>query len=176
MNFRKYLLFIIAGYIIVFFSVLEVWAVDSELTRQTLKKIQGVMVIAEELQPNITKYVKKNIPRKEILQGDVEFTLKKAGIKVLTYDEWLKSPGRPVLYVNINTHEHEKYWFAYDIRIELQQIVFLESNPKNKALASTWSMNVTGTSNVGALSAIRDNVLFLVGQFINAYKSVNNKR
>jgi hypothetical protein len=165
----------IASFMMLSFMVLEVWAVDSESTRQTLKKIQGVMVITEELQPNLTKYVKKNIPSKEVLQMAVELRLKKAGVKVLTYDEWMKSPGRPVLYVNINTHEHEKYWFVYNISLDLQQVVFLESNPKSRALASTWSINMTGITNIGSLGTIQNNILYLVDQFIGAYKSVNGK-
>ncbi|MEN6317420.1 MAG: hypothetical protein ABFD82_01505 [Syntrophaceae bacterium] len=175
MNYRKYLFCIIVGFIMFCFTVLEVWAVDSESTRQTLKKIQGVMVITEELQPNLTKYVKKNIPSKDVLQMAVELRLKKAGVKVLTYDEWMKSPGRPILYVNINTHEHEKYWFVYNVSLDLQQVVFLESNPKSRALASTWSINVTGITNIGSLGAIQYNILYLVDQFIGAYKLVNGK-
>lgn len=173
MNYRKCLFCIIVSCMMFCFTALEVWAVDSESTRQTLKKIQGVMVITEELQPNLTKYVKKNIPSKEVLQMAVELRLKKAGVKVLTYDEWMKSPGRPVLYVNINTHEHEKYWFVYNISLDLQQVVFLESNPKSRALASTWSLNVTGITNIGSLGAIQHNILYLADQFIGAYKSVN---
>ena len=59
----------------------------------------------------------------------MEAQLKEAGIRVLDRDEWLRTPGRPVVYVNVNTHEYQKYRFAYDVRIELQQLATLEANP-----------------------------------------------
>jgi hypothetical protein len=156
-----------------------VFAVDSKETRITLTGLQGVYVAVEELQSNIMKYEKhlrKYGLMKEQIQQDIEQRLRQAGIRVLTSDELLKTPGRPILYVNVNTHENEKYWLAYDIRIELQQIVSIDSNPKIKTLASTWTMNVTGIANIGTLNVIRDNVLFLADRFVEAYKSVNSKR
>jgi hypothetical protein len=156
-----------------------VFAVDSKETRLTLSGLQGVYVAIEELQPNLLsygKYIRKYGLNKERIREDVEQRLRQAGIRVLTSDELLKAPGRPVLYVNINTHENEKYWLAYDIRIELQQVVSIDSNPKIKTLASTWTMNVTGIANIDTLNVIRDNILYLTDRFVEAYKSVNSKR
>jgi hypothetical protein len=144
-----------------------------------LTGLQGVYIAVEELQSNVMKYEKhlrKSGLMKEQIQQDIEQRLRQAGIRVLTSDEWLKTPGRPILYVNVNTHENEKYCFAYDIRIELQQIVSIDSNPKIKALASTWTMNITGSANIGTLNVIRDNILYLTDCFAEAYKSVNSKR
>ncbi len=90
-------------------------AMDSELTRRTLEGIRGVTVVAEELQPNLQKFAQKAGLRKEQIVAEVEKTLKKGGIAIFTYDQWLKTKGRPFLHVVVNTHEYEKYWFAYDI-------------------------------------------------------------
>jgi hypothetical protein len=73
----------------------------------------------------------------------VEQRLREGGIRVVEGNEWLKVPGRPVLYVSINTHETEKYWYAYDIKIELRQVVFLEANPHVK---SRWPIRGRSTS------------------------------
>jgi len=153
-----------------------VWAIDSELTRRTLTGLPGVCVMVEDLQPNIQKYAKKYELTQEQLKRDVEQKLQKSGIIILSKENWLKTPGRPVLYVNINTHEHEKYWYAYDIEVELKQIVYMEANPKVKTLADTWSISMTGIVNIGTLNTIRDSVGILVNRFIDAYLSVNLKK
>jgi hypothetical protein len=152
------------------------YGVDTDLTRSTMSGIQGVSVMVEELQPNIQKYAPRFNLKKEQLQKEIEQRLQKAGIQVLTGDAWLKSPGKPVLYVNINTHEYEKYWYAFDITVNLQQIVALEANPKLKTLACTWDISMTGVANIGTLNAIRGNVETLIDRFIQAYRSANPKK
>jgi len=151
----------------------SVVASDSDSSRQTLSGIKGVYVLVEDLQPNIKKSASRSNFSTEQLQKDVELRLKKAVITVLNRDEWLKTPGQPVLYINVNTHEREKYWWAYDIKLELQQIASLEANPKVKALVNTWSVNMTGIVNIGTLNTLTDQVKTLTDIFIKAYRSVN---
>jgi hypothetical protein len=43
-------------------------------------------------------------------------------------------------------------------------------------LASTWTINMTGIVNISTLNVIRDNMLFLVDRFAEAYKSVNARK
>jgi hypothetical protein len=155
-----------------------VFAEDSEPARQTLKGITGVTVVVEDLQPNLLKYEKftKNFTlNKAQIQSDVEQRLKNAGIRILSADEFKQTPGCPMLYVNINTHENEKYWFAYDIRVELRQVVFLEANPQIRSLTGTWTMNITGVANIGNLDLIRKDVGALTDRFIQALAAVNRK-
>jgi hypothetical protein len=154
----------------------SLFAIDSELTRQTMTGLQGVNVMVEDLQPNMQKYARKFGLAQEQLKRDVEQKLQKSGIIILTQENWLKTLGRPVLYVNINTHEYEKYWYAYDIKVELKQIVYMEANPKVKTLASTWSISMTGIANIGTLNTIRDSLGSLVNRFIDAYLSANTKK
>jgi hypothetical protein len=160
-------------------SAVPVLAIDSKETRLTLTGLQGVYVAVEELQSNVMKYEKhlrKSGLTKEQIQQSVELRLREAEIRILSSDEWLKTPGRPVLYVNVNTHENEKYMLAYDVRLELQQLVSIDSNPRIKTLASTWTINVTGIANIGTLNIIRDNMFLLVDRFAEAYKSVNARK
>jgi hypothetical protein len=161
--------------LLVSFSV-NVFAVDSDVTRLTLTGIQGVHVIVEEMQPNIQKYAVKPGLTKEQLQKDVEVRLREMGIKVLSKDEWMKTPGKPVLYISVNTHESERYWYAYDIKVELQQVVKMEANPKVNTLAATWSLNMTGMTNIGSLNIIKGDIEVLMGRFRQAYWAVNRKR
>jgi len=153
-------------------------AIDSEHSRLTLKGLRGVHVIVENLQPNVLKYekyIRENRLGREILKADVEAVLRNAGIRVLSWQEMLRTPGKPVLYINVNTHESEKYWYAYDVRVELRQVVSLEISPKTKTVVSTWSLNATGVANIGNLHVIRNDAMMLVGKFVSAYKMVNSK-
>lgn len=146
------------------------FAVDMDVTRQTLRGLSGVYVNVEEVQPNIGMHAKRFGLAQDQLRADVERRLRERGIRVLSKDEWLVAPGRPVLYVCVNTHETERFWYAYDIKIELQQMVRMEANPDVRTLATTWSVSMTGMTNVGKLQVIRDDVGVLVGKFIDAFK------
>jgi hypothetical protein len=159
-----------------FLFPLPLHAEDSNMSRKTLTGIQAVSVEVEELQPNIQKYAAKFALTKTNLQGDVVKALTNTGISVVSGNEWLNTPGRPVLYVNVNTHETEKYWYAYDIKIELRQIVYLETNPKVRILSDTWSISITGIANIGTLNVIRHDVGVLVDRFVEAYWMVNQKK
>ncbi len=170
--------FLLLSFCFLLCAISPALADDSETSRRTLTGLQGVKVLVEELQPNILnydKYLQKAGLSKAKLQKNVETKLKAAGIKILSGDEWLKTPGKPVLYVNVNTHENEKYWFAYDINLELRQVVSLESRPEIKTLANTWGVNMTGVVNIGTFNVITDNLAVLVGRFAAAYKAVNGK-
>ena len=148
-------------------------AIDSEITRKTLVDIRGIHVFVENIQPNIEKYASRFKITKEQIQQDVEQRLKNASIVVLSYNDWLKTAGRPMLYVNVNTHEYEKYWYSYTISLDVQQGVMLETNPKIKTIATTWSIEMTGIANIGTLDSIKTNTAYLVDRFINAYRSVH---
>jgi hypothetical protein len=153
----------------------SLYAIDSELTRQTLLGLKGVSVAVENPQPNIQKYVQRFGLTRDQLQNDIEQRLTKAGITVLNQEKWAATTGRPVLYININTHEYQKYWYAYTIIVDLRQIVQLETNSGIKTLASTWSINMAGIANIGTLNTIKDNLNTLVDRFIDASLSVNRK-
>jgi hypothetical protein len=151
------------------------YAIDSDLTRKTLMGLKGVSVAVENPQPNIQKYVQRFGLTRDQLQKDIELRLSKAGIAVLNQEKWSQTSGRPVLYIVVNTHEYEKYWYAYTIIVDFMQITTLEANPDIKTLASTWSINMAGIANIGTLNTIKENVNTLVDRFIDASLSVNRK-
>ncbi len=151
-----------------------VYAIDSDLTRRTLTGIRGVHVIVEDLQPSLKDYGQKFSLSNKQIEKDVEIRLQTAGINILTREQWLKTIGRPLLYINVNTHD-DKFRVAYDIRIDLKQIVSMEANPDVKTLAPTWAINMTGMANIDNLDVIRTNVGTLVDRFIKAYWTANKK-
>ena len=165
---KKQFAFSLAALLVLAGMKASVFAIDSDLTRLTLRGLPGVTVVVEELQPDLKKYGQKSGLQREAIKADAESVLKKAGIPALTYDQWLKTRGRPFLYIVINTHEYEKYWYAYDLRVELKQRVLLEANPTVVAMASTWSINMTGNTHVGKLGELKKNLDSLLERFISA--------
>lgn len=152
---------------------MSVRAEDSEINRQTLAGINGVMVVIEDLQPNITKYSSQAELNKGLLQRLTEDKLKKAKINSLSISDLIKLPGRPILYICINTHEKEKYIFAYDIDLQLRQGVSLDANPKIKTIATTWSISLTGITDIGNLQVISKDLQVLLDRFIAAQIAAN---
>jgi hypothetical protein len=157
------------------FSSIVGMAEDSELSRATLAGLPGLSVVVEEVQPNVQKYAAKFGLSGAQIRRDVVQKLQESGIRVVEGNDWLATPGRPVLCVNVNTHETEKYWYAYDIKLELRQLAALEANPQVKTLAGTWSISITGLANIGNLNLIRQDVGGLTARFVGAYKMVNKK-
>ena len=173
---RRYLLpFVSIALILSAFLALPVLADDSEVSRATLSGLQGVNVVVEEVQPNSQKYAAKFGLSGAQIRRDVVQKLQEGGMRVVEGNDWLAIPGRPVLSVSVNTHETEKYWYAYDIKIELRQLAVLEASPQVKTLASTWSLNITGLANIGNLNLIRQDVGALAVKFVQAYRAVNKK-
>jgi len=147
-------------------------AIDSELTRKTLRGRTGVYVMVEDLQPGFKAYAEKSGLNALQIEQNIARRIEQAGIRVLQKEVWLKTPGRPLLYVNVNTHDN-KFRFAYDMKVELRQIVVMEANPQIKTLAGTWSINMTGIAEVNEPNVIGKNITILVDRFINAYESAN---
>lgn len=155
--------------------VWPVHAFDAEVTRETLKGLPGFYILIEELNPNIAKYanVQKNHISTQTLKSQVENRLRAAGIRVLSWDEMMKTPERPILYVSVNTHEYEKFWYAYNILVEVRQLVTLAGQPGKTISGATWSMNMTGVMNIGQLRTLYDNLGTLLAGFVEAHKKAN---
>ena len=149
-------------------------ALDSEPNRQTLRGLQGVKVLIEDLGSDIERLgLIKNQ-----LQMDLEAKLRKAGIKVLTQEECYKTPGEPYLYLNINVNTgklgDEKY--SYSIDIGVIQNVLLQRDPRMKSYSVTWSTGGVGTIEKEFVGRLQESVDELVKIFVNAFFSVNPKK
>jgi hypothetical protein len=153
-----------------FFAAPWASAEDTPITRATMANLRGVRVVVEHIQPHLAKYAAKAGLSELQLQKDIEERLRAEGVATLDGEPWLKTPGRPILYVHLNSHEMDRFWFAYDIKLELRQIVFLEADPAVKTMADTWSINITGVANIGNLPIVRNDVRVLVDRFVQACK------
>ena len=70
--------------IIAILPTANLYAIDSEQTRQTILMTKGVRVVVEDPQPNIHKYVQRFGLTKEQVQKTIEQRLMKAGLPCWT--------------------------------------------------------------------------------------------
>lgn len=170
MNSKKHRIILIAIVLSLSNSVPNIFAQDDEQTRPTLRGFQGVQVIVEPLRPQI----EKDGFTTNQLQKDTESKLQTAGIKVLSKEEFLRTVGKPYLYVNVNISilRTQITRYIFYIRVEFNQEVSLVKIPM-VVPAATWSTGGWGID--FSLDSIRGIVNNQVDKFINAYFAVNPK-
>ena len=147
----------------------EVWGVSSEYERQTLRGLQGIWVVVEDLPPEVER---RGLTREKIL-SDVEQKLRGAGIKLLNRNMCIVTPGRPQLYVNVRTFKPgEANGYAYYNSIDLRQVVDLERN-QLRTFSPTWSRYSAGIVSENQLDLIRDDMRQMVDVFVDTWLTVN---
>ena len=153
------------------------FAGDHKVSRETLRGINGIFVRVESLSSEI----RKDGLKKQQIRTDVESKLQMAGIKVLSYEEYLLQEGHPYLYIQASVIKSQyPNIYIYHIGIELVQNANLVRNPNliigNILLSpkvTTWSTGSIGKS--GYINDIRNFIKDEVNIFIDAYLSVNPK-
>ena len=149
------------------------FAIDSKSNRATLRGLEGVAVLVEQLSPE----VEKEGLVKNRLQTEAELKLRMAGIKVLTKEECLKMPGEPYLYININVNiaRTESDIYPYSIDVLLIQKVSLVRDPQQTTYAVTWSTGGVGSIRKPILSQLQNSVEDMLDVFVKAFLSENPK-
>lgn len=161
------------------FFATSVQAVDSDLSRKTLTGLRSFYVVVEDFHEGMGPYeqpLRNAGLAKQQIRERVEKQLRDAGIRVVSNQEWMGTPGRPILYINVNMHEKERYAFAYNSGISVEQLVRLDTNPSVKTVASTWSLSITGNVDIGSLNIVKESIRILVDRFIRAYREAGAKR
>ena len=158
--------------------------------RESLKGIEGVGVVVECLRPE----AKEGGLTEQQLQTDVELRLRKAGVRVISFEETpLRAPGSPFLYVAVNIRPKAVTYlkeaiphrskqlpiYPYGLDVEFRQAVTVVRDPSiTVSTATTWiSGRIFGgvsivTADLMRLQ-IRDHVAAEVDEFINDYLAVN---
>jgi len=173
---KKIILYVFA----IFFSLLLSPGNSSAIScAESLKGLEGVEVLVEELKADLENY---NLTAIDI-QTDVESKLREAGIKVLSKEENEKiQPGRkPYLYVKINSYKPtwKREVIVFHIDIALKQQVTLPEHPKyyeKSFYAPTWYKSQLGAVAPRNISKIREAVEELIDKFIAAYLRQNPKK
>jgi len=154
-----------------FLGTSSLFALTTETNRATLRGLDGVRVLVEDLPPELEQ---AGLTKNQ-LQNDVESKLRGAGIKTLSQEECFKTPGEPYFYININvnTTKNEGGLYAYSIDIGLVQNIVLQRDPKQTGYSVTWSTGGLGLIEKKQLNQIRESVEDMVLIFIKAFLSVN---
>lgn len=146
-------------------------SIAESIGHESLRGLQGVMVVVEKIQPE----AERDGLTKSQLQVGVELELRKSGIKVLTKEERLSTPGGPYLYVNVNLRKSSVGVYGISIKVELYQELILSRDPSIITLAATWHTGYAGIVGVMNLRNVYDVTKDLIDIFINDYLSVNPK-
>ena len=126
------------------FLLLHTFSLAGDEPNQTaLRGLKGVYVLVESLAPEAEQLGLN----KGQLKTDVELRLRKAGVRVLTKEEWKRIPGVPYLYVNVNTFIRAgSALCAYSTSVVLNEMVMLARGfPTVGAIWSTGAVGSVGT-------------------------------
>ena len=152
-------------------SIAPATASDSEIDRATLKGLQGVFVLIEDL----------NLPEEQAglktadIQADAEQQLKAAGIPLLSKTQNMDTPGMPTLYISVSVASSTTtdVW-PFSIDVNLEQQATLKRNPDTFVpTAVTWHVGSIGAVDKSNIRSVRDRVNEQVAKFVNAYMKVN---
>lgn len=140
------------------------------LNPKVLVGLKGVYVLIEPINPQAERLGLT----KDQIKADVELRLLKAGVRVLTEEEQNATPGKPSLYVNINTHiEKNLPIIPLSIRIDLNEVVTLDTGLKT--VGTIWHTGSVGVVGKKSIRKIREAVNQDIDRFINDYLAANPK-
>ena len=142
--------------------------------RGNVKGLQGVLVVTEEISPDLEK---DGVTQAQLKTRVVELKLRQAGIRVLTEDEWLKTPGCPWLYLMINSVHGASAWvYATYVRLELRENVKLvRDGSMAVSSAVTWQKGYGGLIGTARLRGIYETADNLTDEFVNDFLAANPK-
>jgi hypothetical protein len=138
--------------------------------KDTLAGLPGVFVVVAPIKPDVVKYGLTM----RAFQTDVELQLRRNGVKVLSAEERIATPGRPYLWVEPLIKIDGQQWVA-GVDIELMQDVRLVTNPRFVLSACTWHRSFIGAGGLLYIQSIRRQVKDMIYEFINDYLAANPK-
>ncbi|MBW2614590.1 MAG: hypothetical protein JRD02_00225 [Deltaproteobacteria bacterium] len=152
-----------------------VFSQDDERTRTTLAGLKSIYLLIEPVDPEVEE---KGLTTRQ-LRSDAEKKLRKAGIKLLSeeeYDRFKSVRSYPLARLEVITDVQEikdTDLRVYNIIVQIRQVVWLARKPVVNLTGVTWKKQEFGYSR--SLNVVRDKVKETVGQFITAYLAVNQK-
>src|SRR6266540_3720291 len=97
---------------------------DGDFARATLRGLQGVYVLIEDVKPEMAQ---AGLTTQQ-LQTDVEEQLRQASMPVLTKDQAFRVQGAPYLYVYVHLLPHPMGLTVYSSLVEVNQRALLDLN------------------------------------------------
>jgi hypothetical protein len=144
------------------------FALIDEEQRQILRGLEGVHIVVKRLKPEI----ELDGLYRSTLETDAELTLRMGGIKVLSEEESLQTPGTPDLSLKVNALKCSS-GYVYNVGLSLEEKVTLTRNsvPISAATLRIWEQ----LGIAPRLSDIRDAVKALLEEFVKAWQAANQK-
>ena len=102
--------------------------------RESLRGLQGIEVVVEELRPD----AQGDGLSQEAIRAAVELILRSKGIRVLTQLERSATPAQPYLYVSVGIDKNSSGQCSFIARVELHQAVSVVQRPQQVMPAPTW--------------------------------------
>ena len=140
---------------------------DAEIS--VLRGLKEVFVDVEDLDFRVERVGLTT----EHLRTDAELKLKRAGIKVQSEKESMKTPGSPQLHIMVKVLGTSTGNYAAHIRIELREAVSLVRHPGMEVFTSTWTTGKFGVTQ--SLTDVREQEQALLDTFIAEYIAANPK-
>lgn len=106
--------------------------------------------------------------RSSVLEA-VETDLRKAGIQVLTEEEWIQTEGSPVLYAEIELKQGRNHEARIDTRLSLQQ--FISEGKEAGTYRTLWSRAAKAEIQSIDPTALTRSISGLTAHFLMAYAS-----
>lgn len=160
--------FLLAGTIALFPGIPQSEASDTPIDRATLKGIDALSVIAE----NVSAAAERDGLTQSQVQTVVESRLREAGIRVVSPF----NPLLPYLYVRVDTRRIEDGNSAYSVSMEFKQSGALSRDPTIEHPAVvTWSVGAVGIVTANRVYEIPSRVTELADRFVTAYLEQNPK-
>ena len=147
------------------------WSARAEFEVNSLRGLDGVVALTNKLNPDFAK----DGLTSDSVQQIVEQRLKAGGIKVLSKDDITKSPGTPLLLVNISLMESEPGMYAYSLDLELYQVVLLARDTEIPSLARTWSEGIVGSVSASNMKQLNTRISSLIDEFVSDFMTANMK-
>lgn len=138
-----------------------------EIAQEPFRGLRGVGVLVDAVKPEGQQ---AGLVAGEV-QTQVERRLREAGVRVLTREEAVETPGMPYLYVYVDTTKIPAGSYAYAVRVSLNQGVALDRNVAIKIHTETWNSAGVGAVAADKLQQIGKAIDAKVDEFIAAYQS-----
>jgi len=171
MNWKKYLGALLISTLPPLFFLSTASALDNDAARASLRGIEAIRLVVEELIPEI---VKEGLTSDQI-HSAVEQQLREEGIKVVADDKM------PFLLVSPSIAKFGRNYYVYTVKAELYQVVVpyrflpekeVPSSVQNTLFASTWG-SPGGIGATPNLQDVKPSIRAEVAKFIEAFKAAN---
>ena len=142
-----------------------------EQQRESLRGLQGVEVVVEEIKPD----AQEDGVSQEYIRTDVERILRSKGIRVLTHAERSALSSEPYLHISVGTDKQASGHYSFTVRVEVYQAVSLAHRSQHSMPAPTWftpvKLRTVGQQNVRLW--ISNSIEPLVREFASDFLAVN---